>query len=149
MSLVRNLSKYLGYGFEAKSFAFDSTSSQPEVIALEAARRVRGPARGAALILHGILPGSGTVYAGELLRLHPDLHAYPYEVWEFPFLQLTGDLRRIQEGFLRIYEQNIGKVGAQDFLPLFGASVLAYLYEGVPEGQRVLLKVPSVQYEFL
>jgi hypothetical protein len=81
-----------------------------------------------------------------LLRLHPDLHAYPFELWEVPFLQLAGDLVKLQEKFFRIYEQNRGKIGEEDFLPLFGASVIGYLYTAVPSGQRMLLKVPSVRY---
>lgn len=113
--------------------------------ALEAARRIRGD-RPPAIIIHGVMPRSGTVYTGELLRLHPDLYAYPNEMWETPFLELTGDILRTQEHFIRAYKQNTSRMGEKDFLPLFGASFIAYLYSFVPAGKQMLLKIPDVQY---
>lgn len=141
-----DVQKYLAYTLERRSFAPDWGGTRPSASTLETARRIRGAERGAAVMIHGIMPRSGTVYVGELLRLHPDLHAYPHQVWELPFLQLTGDVMQMQAKFLQIYEQNAGKIGAQDFLPLFGAALVAYLHAGVPDGRRMLLKVPSVQY---
>jgi hypothetical protein len=140
------LIKYLDYTFATKSFEPDSPAPQVTEAALQAACAIRGSDREPALVIHGIMPRSGTVYVGELLRLHPDLHAYPYQLWELPFLQLAGNVVRLQEKFFRIYEQNVGKMGQHDFLPLFGASLIAYLYAAVPPGQRMLVKVPSVQY---
>jgi protein-tyrosine sulfotransferase len=92
------------------------------------------------------MPRSGTVYAGELLKLHPDVWAYPRQLWEFPFLQVSGDLPGLQREFFRVYEQNVGKIGERDFLPLFGAALVGYLHAAVPVQQRILLKVPSVQH---
>jgi protein-tyrosine sulfotransferase len=37
-------------------------------------------------------------------------------------------------------------MGEDDFLPLFGASLIAYLHSFVSEGKRVLVKIPDVQY---
>jgi protein-tyrosine sulfotransferase len=113
--------------------------------ALEVARCIRGD-RKPAIIIHGVMPRSGTVYTGELLRLHPDIHAYPNDLWEIPFLELTGDNLKTQEHFFRAFKQNLGKIGRQDFLPLFGASLIAYLYSFVPQGKRMLIKIPDVQY---
>jgi protein-tyrosine sulfotransferase len=89
---------------------------------------------------------SGTVYSGELLGLHPCIHPHPKLIWETPFLALTGDIRKLQQDFFLSYQQNIGKIGEADFLPIFGSSFLSYLYSLVPEGQRMLLKVPGVEY---
>ncbi|MBN1138230.1 MAG: sulfotransferase, partial [Anaerolineae bacterium] len=38
------------------------------------------------------------------------------------------------------------KIGDDDFLPLFGSSLIAYLYSFLPPEERMLLKVPGVQY---
>jgi hypothetical protein len=52
----------------------------------------------------------------------------------------------MQRDFLRTYEQNVGRIGAHDFLPLFGAAFIAYLHAFAPEGKRILLKVPGVHH---
>lgn len=145
-TLFDNIRKYLDYVFDARSFTprFD-----PEAVSggvLEAARAIRGAGRGPAIILHGIMPRSGTVYAGELLRLHPDLQAYPNQIWEAPLLQLTGDVTALQEKFLWAYRHNAGKLGEKDFMTLLGAAFVGYLHAFVPQGKRVLLKVPGVHY---
>ena len=120
--------------------------AKPSDHALEVAALIRGVNRKPAIIIHGVMPRSGTVYIGELLRLHPDLYAYPNDIWETPFLELTGDMLHAQKHFFRAYKQNISKVGENDFLPLFGSSFIAYLHSFVPEGKRMLLKIPDVQY---
>jgi len=141
-----DLKKYLGYALETRSFAPDFAPDKVSAPALEAARAIRGADRAPAIIIHGIMPRSGTVYVGELLRLHPDLYAYPYQLWEIPFLQLTGDMLKLQAKFFLAYEQNVGRIGEHDFLPLFGAALIAFLHTQVPQQQRLLIKVPSVQY---
>jgi protein-tyrosine sulfotransferase len=52
----------------------------------------------------------------------------------------------MQEEFLWSYVQNKDKIGRSDFLPLFGASLLAYLHESTPRTKRILLKVSGAQY---
>jgi len=126
-------------------FSLEAPPHQISDRTMEVVRSIRGD-HPPAIIIHGVMPRSGTVYTGELLRLHPDLHAYPNEIWELPFLELTGDLLAVQKHFFRAYKQNTGKIGGHDFLPLFGASLMAYLYSFVPAGKRMLLKIPDVQY---
>lgn len=128
-----------------EAFRFEAAPFTISEQTMQVVRRIRGD-HPPAIIIHGVMPRSGTVYTGELLRLHPDLHAYPNEIWELPFLELTGDLLAVQKHFFRAYKQNTGKIGEQDFLPLFGASIMAYLYSFVPAGKRLLLKIPDVQY---
>lgn len=110
------------------------------------AQSIRGSERGPVIIIHGVTKRSGTVYVGELLDLHPDLCSYPNGVWEVPFLPLTGDILKAQRAFFFHYEQNVGKIGKSDFLPLFGSSFIAYLHSFVPMEKRMLLKMPGVQY---
>jgi len=141
-----DLSKYLRYSLEMRPFkpSFDHPHPSPQ--ALESARQIRGSERGPAIMLHGIMPRSGTVYVGELLRLHPGLHAYPYQLWEFPALQQTRRVFDIETAFLQSYYRNRDKIGQRDFLPLFGSALIGYLHSNTPAAKRVLLKVPSVQH---
>lgn len=144
--LLHDIKKYVAYFLERKGFTVETPLGSSSEHALRAARLARGADRGPALIVQGIMPRSGTVYAGELLRRHPALYAYAHHLWEFPAIQLTPDITSIQQKFILGYKGNHDKLGDADFLPLFGAALIAYLYEPVPEGQRVLAKMPSAQY---
>ena len=146
MGLLNDVKKYRDYIFDTRSFNPKPGGAVISEQALETARSIRGLGRAPALIIHGVMPRSGTVYVGELLRLHPDLYAYPNEIWELPFLRQTEDLLKVQRDFFLAYEQNVGKIGEHDFLPLFGSSLIAYLHSFLPPERRMLLKVPGVQY---
>lgn len=146
MARLRDIKKYVRYGLESRPFVMSPISDEISEQAIVAAQAIRGDDRPAAIIIHGVLPRSGTVYVGELLRLHPDVYAFPNNIWEFPFLQQVPGVQKLEEEFIFSYEQNMGKIGTCDFLPLFGASLIAYLHAATPPGKRILLKVPSVQY---
>jgi hypothetical protein len=141
-----DLKKYVNYVFDTKSFIPRFEPGGISDHALQTASLIRGTERGPAIIIHGIMPRAGTVYVGELLRLYPALYAYPEQLWEIPFLQLTGDLLKVQSKFFLRHRHNIGKLGEHDFLPVFGASFLAYLQLSAPKEKRILSKVPGVQY---
>ena len=143
----RHIKRILGKaGLDSRGFTTPRRDRHVSDHALDTAAVIRGLERKPAIIIHGVMPRSGTVYTGEILRLHPELGAYPNDVWEVPFLELTGDLMEVQEHFFQAYKQNRGKIGNNDFLPLFGASLIAHLYSYLPEGKRMLLKIPDVQY---
>ena len=114
--------------------------------AFSVAEQIRGVNQPPSIIIQGVMPRSGTVYVGELLRLHPDLYAYPNQMWEIPLLQTTGDLIAAQRHFISVYAKNTDRIGKYDFLPLFGASFIKYLSSFVPDNKRMLLKIPNVQY---
>jgi protein-tyrosine sulfotransferase len=143
---LQDLRRYLDYVFETKSFQPTPSHGRVSEYALDASREIRGCGRGPALIIHGMLPRVGTVYVGELLSLHPDLDPYPRRIWEVPFLQLKDELLHVQEKFIYGYRHNAGKLGDQDFLPIFGGALLAYLQLETPADKRLLLKVPGVQH---
>ena len=96
MGLLNDVKKYRDYIFDTRSFNPKPGGAVISEQALETARSIRGLGRAPALIIHGVMPRSGTVYVGELLRLHPDLYAYPNEIWELPFLRQTEDLLKVQ-----------------------------------------------------
>jgi len=92
------------------------------------------------------MPRSGTVFASELLSQHPDLFTYPLGTWEFPFLRLKGDVQGLYEKYLHGFPVDPEQVSGDDFLALFSASMIARLYASVPDGRRMLLKIPNVEY---
>ena len=128
--------------------AFDDNIGKVEISndVLKSSKEIRGAHRPPAIIIHGVMPRSGTVYTGELLRLHPDIYAYPNELWEIPFLELSGEFKNIQKLFFNRYKLNREKMGELDLLPLFGASLISYLYSFVPIDKTLLIKVPDVQF---
>jgi len=114
--------------------------------ALQAAKKIRGIDLEPSIIIQGVMPRSGTVYVGELLKLHPALCAYPNNMWEVPFLETVGDIAKTQTHFFNAYKYNRERMGKYDFLPLFGASFIAYLSTFLVDKDRLLLKIPDVQY---
>jgi len=145
-TIKKTIKKLLGIpNIDIRGFDY---GGEPDVHshALSVANRIRGAGRDSAVIIHGVAPRSGTVYVGELLKLHPDFSAYPNNMWEIPFLETTGDLKDAQSHFFRAYKQNQERMGPDDFMPLFGSSLLAYLHSYVPEGKRMLLKIPDVRH---
>jgi protein-tyrosine sulfotransferase len=146
MDYLYNLRKYLDYFFETKGFTSLDEPPSFSGQAQQAALFARGNGRRPAIFIQGIMPRSGTVYAGELIRLHPSIYAYPNQIWEFPALTLTDDLIRLQKKFLLSYRFNQDKFEKSDFVMLFGAAFMAYLHQSIPMDQRLLIKMPSVQY---
>jgi protein-tyrosine sulfotransferase len=146
MGFLLNVRKYLDYFFETKGFTADDQPPSFSEQAERASLFARGIGRPPAIFIQGMMPRSGTVYVGELLRLHPNLYAYPNQIWEFPALTLTDDLIRLQKKFLFNYRFNRDKFEENDFVMLFGAACMAYLHQSIPPDQRILVKMPSVQY---
>jgi hypothetical protein len=97
------------------------------------------------LMIHGIYQRSGTVYLGELLRLHPKIHAYPNDVWEIPLLQNIEGLLQMQSAFFQEYVQNKDRLDSAFLLPLLGASFLRYMHSFADPSKVLLLKQPSVR----
>lgn len=141
MDLINDIKKYAHYVFDVKPFVYDSTAVLPAGVAVSQ-ETIQRPA----IFIHGIMPRSGTVYVGQLLRLHPDLHGLPRDLWELPVLQLSPGFLQLRRRFLEIYEQNADKMGSYDFLTVFGQGMLQYLEAATPPDKRMLLKVPGVQY---
>lgn len=146
MADLNDIKKYFAYFFDTRGFSANGVSGVTSEAAMKAAAYARGPERGPAIFIHGIMPRSGTVYAGELLRLHPDLYAYPYQIWEFPALCVTDKVLELQRDFIEGYRLNQKKFEDGDFLPVFGGALMAYMHAVTPPGQRVLMKMPSVQF---
>jgi len=114
--------------------------------ALEVARSVRGASNPPAIILLGVWVRSGTGFVSNLLGLHPDVHRYPNEMWEIPFLENTDSLLTFSDRFLAGYPYNQGKIGEDDLLALFGSAFIAHMYSHTRPGARALLTRPGVWF---
>jgi len=110
------------------------------------AKIIRGTNKQPALMLYGVAPRSGTNYVANVLANHPDVVAYPNEIYEIPFLRLTNKLNDFQTAFYKDYHRNIQHMQKNDFLPLFGASFLAHLFSFVPDNKTMLVKEPDVRF---
>lgn len=143
---LSKIKKYWDYLLDHKSFNPQPVSRQITDHALAVAKEIRGDTRQPAIIIQGIMKRSGTVYVGELLLRHPGVSYYPNSIWEIPFLAQTDKILAMQQDFFFEFKQNRDRVGEHDFLPLFGSAFLAYLFKYIPKDQRMLLKIPGVQY---
>lgn len=128
-------------GFE-EPFVKPKTSDQLQKLTNE----IRGADRKPAIMLHGVMPRSGTNYLANLLSLHPDLFSYPHEIWEFPVLHSVGELNRFERTYFSFYKKNREKIESSTFHALVGAVFMRYLYSDITSDQHALLKVPSVRY---
>lgn len=131
---------------EPKFYKTKFDLDKPTNHSLQVAKNIRKSERKPAIIIHGVMQRSGTVYLGNLLKSHPDIYAFPNDIWEIPFLRFVDNLTEFENQFFKTYPKNKGKIGKNDFLPLFGSAFIDYLYSLVPEGKQLLLKVPNVRY---
>jgi hypothetical protein len=131
---------------DSDAFQVDADPIEVSQAALDAARAIRGIDQPPSIFIVGVMPRSGTVHVGELLRLHPDIFAYPNELWEIPFLSQVPGIRAVGDGFIGGYRQNADRMHAGDFLPLFGAALIAYLRSFGGDGRRILDKEPRANH---
>lgn len=124
---------------------FSSSESISERM-MEVAKEIRGERHMPSIFIHGIMPRSGTVYLGELLKLHPEIYVYPNDIRELPFLTHAGELFSFQRMFFQTYKMNRGRIGKNDLMCVFGAGVMKYLLSFVPDEKYCLMKVPHVQF---
>lgn len=128
----------------AYSLDFDITPASRT--AIQSARDIRGITRPPALMLYGVTPRAGTNYIGKLLSMHPDITAYPNNIYEIPFLCMTDKLQSFQNAFFNDYSRNLENMGENDFLPIFGSSFISHLYSFAPENGVILTKDPDVRF---
>jgi len=128
------------------AYSLDLDTEDVSDTAIESAKTIRGPKHPATLMVFGVAPRSGTNYIGNVIANHPDICAYPNDIYEIPFLRLTNKLKDFQDGFFGDYYRNIQRMKKNDFLPLFGASFIAHLYSYVPPGKIMLTKEPDARF---
>lgn len=137
MGFIADITKSL-WGHERK------TEKQPQKIinnpasAFEVAKKIRGNHK-PAIFIYGVTARSGTYYLGSLLREHPDLCYCPRQWYESNFLEIVPDLQALQKTFEE-RSRIASPLEQQAFSSLFGAALIAYLYDGIQEHQQILMK---------
>jgi protein-tyrosine sulfotransferase len=144
-SFLRRLIKGKHNFLESQRYNFPVQEAGPGRDALVTVKAMRSD-HPSAIILHGVMPRSGTVFASELLGQHPDLFAYPLGTWEFPFLRLKGDIQIVYEKYVSNHPVDREQITENDFLMLFSSSLISHLYRAVPDNRRMLLKIPLAEY---
>ena len=125
---------------------FEQPPSEPiSTVMREACKNLRGD-HPPAILIHGVLPRSGTVYVGELLRAHPNIHAYPNQIWEMPLLHATPEMQKLQQSFINGYKINADRFQTSDFLALVGSAFIGYLHAQIPSQKRLLMKTPLASH---
>ena len=145
----RNLQGFIQNAGYKKGYFPDFGKLEISDAALKVAKEIRG-IHNPAIILHGVMQRSGTGYVGgtrTLLGLHPDILPHPNQLWEVPFLENSYLLKDFQEVFFKSYDFNVGKIGANDFLPLFGSAFINYLYSLDNDKHKYIsITRPSVKF---
>jgi protein-tyrosine sulfotransferase len=95
------------------------------------------------VFVHGVLPRSGTNYLARALRCHPALSASPRRIWEFPHLRNSDPLVTYARAMARA--PKLPGLEEDDVLALVGDAWLEWASAGIPAGQRIVLKEPSVR----
>lgn len=108
------------------------------------ATAIRGADPPPAIFVHGVLPRSGTNFLADALALHPDVHAHPGRLWEFPLLYVAPGAEALQQEFLLMFKRNREVMGRYDLLTYLASGWLAALQQEAPD-RRLLLKSPHVQ----
>lgn len=116
-----------------------------ETVRLHAiAATIRGPHAPPAIFVHGVLPRSGTNFLADALALHPQVHANPGRLWEFPLLYIAPGAEALQREFLAMFPRNAEVMGRFDLLAYLASGWLTTLQKEAGQ-RRLLLKSPHVQ----
>lgn len=110
----------------------------------EIGRQIRGD-QPPALFVHGVLPRSGTNYAANLLALHPDIHAFPRQMWEIPTLATARASLAWRHEWLARFPENEPIVGRFEPLSWIANGMLRSLQHDSPD-KRMLLKSPHMRH---
>lgn len=124
-------------------FAVDVSPDEADALRT-IAETVRGPEAKPAIFVHGVLPRSGTNFLADVLDLHPDVHAHPGRLWEFPLLYVAPGAAALQQEFLFMFKRNREVMGRFDMLAYLASGWLRALQAEAGD-RRVMLKSPHVQ----
>ena len=131
-------------GLDPPFLALEITKHAREVaekIRLGNERDYRNP-----IFLHSIMPRAGSVFVGNIISLHPDISAYPNEIWESPFLESMDHINGFSDHFFSSYANNRDSIGRDDFFVIFAASYQRYLYDATPKDKVLFVKEPRTRF---
>lgn len=125
---------------------FSTPVSDAEIERMRAiARAIRGENPRPIVFIHGVLPRSGTNYLADIFALHPDVHAHPGRLWEFPLLYVAPSARALQREFVGMFAKNGEVTSEYDFLAMIASGWMKMLQAGNPD-KTLVIKTPHVQH---
>jgi len=107
---------------------------------------IRGGNYKPAIIIHGVMPRSGTNYLASLLRFHDDIFHHPHRLWEFPLLTVTDSCQHLQRDFIRTYRRNAEVLREYEFAAVLAAGFMQHLQQLTGPDKIMLLKAPHVEF---
>ena len=110
---------------------------------------IRGENYRPAIIVHGVMPRSGTNFVSDLFKLHDDVSHHPHRLWEFPLLHTAKSIDIAQRDFLRTYKRNSEVLTRHEFMSVLVSGYMRYLQSLAGEHKTILLKVPHAEYLYL
>ena len=107
---------------------------------------IRGENYSPAIIIHGVMPRSGTNYLSSLLQFHDDISHHPHRLWEFPLLTVADGCQYLQRDFIRTYRRNAEVLKEYEFAAVLAAGFMRHLQQLTGPGKTMLLKSPHVEF---
>ena len=119
-------------------------SDDEKTAARKAVRAIRTPAP-PSIFVHGVLPRSGTNFAANLLALHPDVAAFPRQMWEMPILPTARASLAWRHEWLARFPENEPLVTRFEPLAWSAAGLMQSLQTDSMD-KRMLFKSPHMRH---
>lgn len=140
-SILRRLA---GLGeFSDTQFAWAVSADEKQHLQ-KIARDIRNQAP-PALVVHGVLPRSGTNLAANILALHPAIHAFPRSMWEIPTLATAPASVAWRHEWLARFPENEPIVSQFEPLCWIANGMMRSLQAHAPE-KHLLVKSPHMRH---
>jgi hypothetical protein len=141
--LPRQALRILGLPYLSRADFLPEIGLAAEARVAELSRAARGPGPAPILVL-GVMPRSGTNFLRDLLAAHPDVHADPGRLYEYPLLQVAPGAAALMDDFIARFPLNAEVLTRWDALGLLAGAWLGALQREAG-ARRILLKSPHVQ----
>lgn len=109
----------------------------------EQSRAVRGTPTKPAIFVHGVLPRCGSNFVGNTLALHPNVSAFPRQIYELPLMATADGSVSWYHEFLSRFPRNAEVIASQEPLAWLASGMMRALQAESGE-QTMLFKCPSM-----
>ncbi|NNK78437.1 MAG: sulfotransferase [Litoreibacter sp.] len=135
--------RVLGMRYLTENDFLPNVSNPEQVRIAGLAERARGVGPAPILVL-GVMPRSGTNFLRDLLAMHPDVHADPQGVHEFPLLHAARGAKALRDEYISYFPENAEITGSWDALAMLSGAWMRE-FQITAGDQHILLKCPHVQ----
>jgi len=107
---------------------------------------IRGCDYSPSIMIHGVMPRSGTNYLADLMSYHKLIKPFPHRFWEFPLLASTEKIAQLQDDFASIYKKNSEVLEPFEFAGYLNSGMMKYLQNLSGSDKIMLFKFPYIDY---